>query len=100
HPGGFTPTVGYSPCVRHGGGEHGLAGFMPGNTQWDDTWEHWKRRCLIAEAALLAEREACATLMLSLPCDGENVDPMFHAGYRAACQYGAAALRARAEEGQ
>lgn len=41
---------GYSPCVRHGGAEHGLAGFAPGNIQWDDTWEHWKRRAVLAEA--------------------------------------------------
>ena len=40
---------GYVPCIRHGGGEHG---FDPGPhfMGWDDSWEHWKRRALFAEA--------------------------------------------------
>ena len=48
---------GYVPCVRHGGAEHGF-GPGPFFTGWDDSWEHWKRRALLAEAERDYLREA------------------------------------------
>ena len=52
-PHGYTPGEGWTPCVRHQGCEHG---FDPGPffAGWDDSWEHWRRRALIAEADLTA----------------------------------------------
>lgn len=90
----YTDTGGVFPCVRHHGPEHGLAGFWPGNTDWDDTWEHWKRRCLLAEAAIeqarREEREACAVLVEQ--CEPETGPEV------AMLRSIAAAIRARAQE--